>query len=375
MADNTVRHNSPDPTRYHNNIGGMPGTMIPRSGRDGQSKAFDPNKAQTVIVDPGEPGGNFSLDMSTLSGYKDKFNLAAMRPEVSDDPSAFYRGFSEAFKEEKQIHEELEVKLTQTLKEPITVAEPLKPIEPLASFPPVRGPAGPSYEEYADLPHESELEKYDAPRDTDGAIQQLLEEEKSKADNELHRQRERNSMHDRQSPNMSPGSYQQAEMSDVRKHVSRQGDAINSLIGAINRLAEKSAEPPSHPAPSSPPEKEAEEKVEPPIPPMASLKIPFLEGDKPQRPLYETYFETPQMGTMAARYHCVVVGQDCLALVYDTRFEDGFQYLPPNLGEERVKVSVPKLGNSVYTCSSLGLHWDIGCLDVIILIKHEDEEQ
>jgi len=102
--------------------------------------------------------------------------------------------------------------------------------------------------------------------------------------------------------------------------------------------------------------------------------VPFLEGDKPQKPQYETYFEMSKMGTMAARYHAVIDGQDCVALVYDTRFEDGFQYLPPNLGEEKIKVSVPKLNNAAYTCSSLGLHWTLGCMDVVILIKHAEGE-
>ena len=102
--------------------------------------------------------------------------------------------------------------------------------------------------------------------------------------------------------------------------------------------------------------------------------IPFLEGDKPQRPNYEIYFEMPKMGTMAARYHAVVEGNDCLALIYDTRFEDGFQYLPPSLGEEQISVSVPKLSKTPYTCSSLGLHWTLGCMDVVILIKHSNGE-
>ena len=81
-----------------------------------------------------------------------------------------------------------------------------------------------------------------------------------------------------------------------------------------------------------------------------------------------------KMGTMSARYHSVVEGQDCIALIYDTRFEDGFQYLPPNLAEEKIGVSVPKLNNTKYMCSSLGLHWSLGCLDVVILIKHGGSE-
>jgi hypothetical protein len=148
------------------------------------------------------------------------------------------------------------------------------------------------------------------------------------------------------------------------QQMTQQRDAINALISAQTTK-------------SVPAEKTAvvEDKVEE-APEAAAVflhNIPFLAGDKPQRPQYETYFEMSKMGTMAARYHSVIEGSDCLALIYDTRFEDGFQYLPPSLGEERITVSIPKLDNAVYTCSSLGLHWTLGCMDVVILIKHEEE--
>jgi hypothetical protein len=106
-------------------------------------------------------------------------------------------------------------------------------------------------------------------------------------------------------------------------------------------------------------------------PPSLDLGISFLIGS-PQKPQYEVYFTLGQLGTIAARYHAVVVGQDCLALVYDTRFEDGFQYLPPYLGEEQLSVTVPQL-KTRFTCSSLNLHLPLGRLDIVILLKHNGE--
>lgn len=358
MADTSVRADTPDPKKYHQNVGGIPGTMLPRSGKDGQSLAFNPNTPQTVIVDPGEEGGGFQLDISSLSKVKRRFNSKAGRTEVLEDPSTFYRELSQEFVEKEQLKEELQTKLQEKLKEP-TMPEPIKPIDAL---PPVGQPAPPPQPQpnHA-LPAEEEMEKAAASHDTEGAIDRLLAEEKLK----------------------QATAKPNPEIDAIKASVNKQGEAINALIGLVQGMAEKSAEPPVEPAPKPAHVQRAEEEVEADMErekadanksAFESLNIPFLTHAKPQRPQYETYFEMDKMGTMAARYHAVVAGQDCLALVYDTRFEDGFQYLPPNLGEERIVVSVPKLGNASYTCSSLGLHWSLGCLDVVILIKHGDTE-
>lgn len=372
MADNSIRVDTPDPKKYHQNVGGIPGTMIPRSGKDGQSLAFDPNKPQTVIVDPGEEGGGFQLDISELSKAKSRFNSAAVRSEVLDDPSIFYRELSKESAEKGQLKEELTTKLQEKLKEP-TVPEPIQPINALPSIVEVHQPANPVPPEMPpslgavpdpthDLPDEATMEKMANNFDTEGAIQKLLEEEKMK---EAMKQPD-------------------PEMQQIKANLNQQGAAINSLIGAVNKLIQHGQQPAPASAPSNPAHVvRAEEEVEAEMKQEAadveksafeSLQIPFLNNKKPTRPQYETYFEMGKLGTMAARYHAVVPGQDCLALVYDTRFEDGFQYLPPNLGEERVTVSVPKLDNATYSCSSLGLHWSLGCLDIVILIKHGDME-
>jgi len=100
-----------------------------------------------------------------------------------------------------------------------------------------------------------------------------------------------------------------------------------------------------------------------------TLGIPFLASAVPAKPAFTVYFEFAQLGTMSARYHQVVDAKDCLVLVYDSRFEYGQQYLPPNLGPEQpINVGVAETGLS-YNVASLGLSWTLGCLDFVLLIK------
>jgi hypothetical protein len=375
MADTRIRNNSPDPTQYHEDVASMPGTMIPRAGISGESLGFNHNVPNRVIVDPGEDGGGFTLDMEALAGTRKKFNSAALRAEVAADPTAFYRGLAEA--QNEPTPPQTPNPKDNEMPKPDT-PDRADPQESLKQLPPI-----PS------LPDSSI-------RDVTGPLEKMLLEEKEKAAMREVQDREQMEIQlrsaeatrvtplDLQNLNQRPvydGGYHpppfepprsepsvspeaNLQMVQMFQQMTQQRDAINALISAQTTK-------------SVPAEKTAvvEDKVEE-APEAAAVflhNIPFLAGDKPQRPQYETYFEMSKMGTMAARYHSVIEGSDCLALIYDTRFEDGFQYLPPSLGEERITVSIPKLDNAVYTCSSLGLHWTLGCMDVVILIKHEEE--
>jgi hypothetical protein len=142
------------------------------------------------------------------------------------------------------------------------------------------------------------------------------------------------------------------------QQLSDQTNLLNALVGRVNRLSAASTE-----------NKEMPDSIQTAF---SKLQIPFFSGVKPERPQYEVYFEMAKLGTISARYHAVVASDACVALIYDTRFEDGFQYLPPNLGEEQIMVSVPKT-KETYACSSLGLHWSLGCLDVVILIRYKED--
>lgn len=327
MADNTVRADTPDPTKYFPNRGGMPGTMIPRSGKDGQSLGFDHNRPQKVIVDPGEVGGGFELDLAELGKHKKTFNAAATKATVASDVTSFYR--------------ELSQRLAAPEPEPVKEKPVSEPIKPLEALPPIQ-------------PLPNLTPELTAPADAAAEVERMIAEQAQKAA-ELKRQYFAPPV----APMPDPALYQQ---------LNQQTQLINALIERVNVMSSKPPErlPDVKPEPEQDPAAQAAEAF-------ASLQIPFLSGEKAIRPEYETYFEMAKMGTMAARYHAVVPGQSCLALIYDTRFVDGFQYLPPNLGEERLTVSVPKL-KQTYVCSSLGLHWSLGCLDVVILILHKGDE-
>jgi hypothetical protein len=338
-----LKHNSPDETKYHQSSD-IPGTMLPRAAKDGQSMAFDPNQPQTVIVDPGEAGGGFSVDMASFANIKGEFNKSAGKKETLQDPTNFYRQVSELTKSSlKETKKPAKVSTVSS-----SEYKPISPLEKLSSGAP-------------DIAAVS------------ATVNDLVAEEKKRAegaDTMREQVNRRLELPDSSHPGFVAGPDPQ-----ILAMLDRQSEALNQVISVVNTLSTSHQDKKTF-------AKEAEEAVsstptnaefeEPPK--RQPTNIPFLDADKPGRPKYETYFEMSKMGTMAARYHAVVEGKDCLGLIYDTRFEDGFQYLPPNLGEERITITVPELGNKAYTCSSLGLNWSIGCLDVVILIKHGDGE-
>jgi len=346
MADNSVRADTPDPSKYHPNNGGVPGVMLPRSDRDGRSLAFDPNKPHTVIVDPGEPGGGFHLDVSRL-GSDSKFNAAARKVGNSGDVSQFYRDLSTRLDKESQMSPQPAAPAAAPAPAPAASAPAqvsaalAAPLQRLQELPPVPTAGSPATE---------------SSRGVEGSLQSLLEEEKVKA------AREEQNVYDQ-------------VLRQARQEMSQHAEVINSLVSAVQAIQQSNAEPAAKPAAEpAPPATGAADAAED-VASRHSTGVAFLDRGHPGRPEFEAFFEMDPMGTISARYHAVVEGSCCLALVYDTRFEDGFQYLPPNLGETRIKVSVPKLDGKVYNCSSLGIHWTLGCLDVVILITHESDKE
>lgn len=103
-----------------------------------------------------------------------------------------------------------------------------------------------------------------------------------------------------------------------------------------------------------------------------TLNMRFINGPHPTKPKKQVFFEMPGSGTMAARYHAVIEDKNCLVLVTDSRFEDGPQYLPPDLGAKVITVGIPQTGSKEakeIECCSMGFHFNIGVLDIILLVK------
>lgn len=99
------------------------------------------------------------------------------------------------------------------------------------------------------------------------------------------------------------------------------------------------------------------------------LKIDFVVGPTPLKPRRRVIFSLPH-GKQSAYFHGVYESEACVALVYDTRYE-GSQLLLENLGEAQITLAVD---DEVHTVSSLGLNFQIGVLDVVVLVKHTEEE-
>ena len=103
-----------------------------------------------------------------------------------------------------------------------------------------------------------------------------------------------------------------------------------------------------------------------------TLKMPFVTGPLPHKAKHQVFFEFEGIGKQSARYHDVIESDHCVALVYDTRYEDGTQYLPPDLGDKQIRLHVPHL-KKTFTVSSMGFTYACGVLDHIVLVKHDEE--
>jgi hypothetical protein len=96
-------------------------------------------------------------------------------------------------------------------------------------------------------------------------------------------------------------------------------------------------------------------------------------GETPKKPEAQIIVELGgAAGSITTRYHAVIKGGGCVVLVYDTRYQDGNQWAPSDMGSDGIKMHCPSMDES-FTISSMGLQFSLGVLDVIVLIQHEAE--
>ena len=103
-----------------------------------------------------------------------------------------------------------------------------------------------------------------------------------------------------------------------------------------------------------------------------ALKLPYVVGPRGVKPRRQVFFALPQVGNHAVRYHDVIVAKNNITLVYDTRYEDGDMYVPPELGDTEVSVHVPHL-KKTFKVASIGLLFSLGVFDLVVLPKHAEE--
>ena len=101
----------------------------------------------------------------------------------------------------------------------------------------------------------------------------------------------------------------------------------------------------------------------------SALDLASLPPAKPRHRV-SFNFDTPDgagLGSLRTRYHAVCDGEKCVALVYDTRFEDGDQYVPP------ARPNLPFLfrddvAEREFNALNIGLYFSLGTLEVIVLV-------
>jgi hypothetical protein len=98
-----------------------------------------------------------------------------------------------------------------------------------------------------------------------------------------------------------------------------------------------------------------------------TLSILCVSGPKAQKPKRQVIFELGDFGTLSAYYHDVVEGKNCIVMIYDTRYTDKEQYLPPFMADKKLNVCVPHLRKR-YELGSIGLNVTWGVFDIVTLV-------
>lgn len=102
------------------------------------------------------------------------------------------------------------------------------------------------------------------------------------------------------------------------------------------------------------------------------LNLAFVNGPLPLKAKRRVMFELPEAGQFSTVYHEVIDSARCVALVYDTRYVDGTQYVPPDLPDKVFSLHVPHMKKTIEV-SSMGLTFSLGVFDVIVLVKAGDK--
>ena len=321
-----IEVHTPDSSKYHPGLTAY-GTTIPSSTKGGASRGFDPNKSVLVVVDPDMEDGNKVVDYSKFAKHKDLFNIK-VNQIGSHDPESAFRAIVEAaadIEEAEKLSAAPSASPKPRLKEKTVMSKDKITLSPILK------------ETSAPLPGVEEMNRGE----------------------DIH-----------MASDTSTGLSQQLAM---------QTEVLSQMAGVLANLRYPSSEAPV--AAELPVQTVAQvrdevhdEKVrDKVISGFETLEMSFVNGPLPVKPKKEVYFEMPNMGTMAARYHEIQDGGTCLALIYDTRYEDGYQFMPPALGDVKIKMTIPK-ENKIYYCSSVGIHFNCGVLDIVVLFKHSHED-
>lgn len=131
---------------------------------------------------------------------------------------------------------------------------------------------------------------------------------------------------------------------------------VDSRMPAVSQAAVPAVSTPPASVPAS---------VSPPAPP------PEWRAPKPRE---QVVFNLEQFGTIRAYYHTVVRTDKVVALAYDTRYDQGVQYDPPNTPQP-IQITInPSGGNKPESLQVIaaGIQFPYGSLMFTILIVHDE---
>lgn len=345
-----VRH-TPDPSAYHENISGY-GVTIPASTTEGGSMGFDPTAPQKVVVDPDIAGGNTVVDFSLFRKDAAEFNKAVNESGfTTQDASSAYLAAAKKISEKEEM-----TKIKEKEKEKLALEKKLASEKR-------RAHAAMAHDngEYYDGGGSSPLPPMPRPPQPRGnaaapTMLPLLVEQ------------------------MLVGMAQQRETINdlIALQTEKAGVVDEALYAGTPKTLGNTDEVIDEEETGVTTTQIAEEEIkvkstERLIAGFETLEMPFITGPLAMKPKKEVYFEMPNAGTMAARYHDIRDGGSCLALIYDTRYEDGIQFMPPTLGDTKIRITLPR-ENKTYVASSLGIHFNCGVLDVVVMFKHAEEQ-
>lgn len=426
-GDSPVVRHAPDDGQYHLPDPAVAGKLpassrygefvtIPRARRDGASTGFDAQTAGVVHVDPDAPDGGVLVDLAHLS----RRDLDAAIASSHWPHQVFYKlGEQPALAAPARAS----VEASQTARAPervspllaggyvvprslpdgrqyVTPAQerPMRPLSEIAaphgltqedSMLPTDPPRSPlplplphpaqaasapvvaapnAYQPQAQQPQAQQPQAY-YPPSGDPALYATLEQLTAMMGRLVVRL-------DNPAPTLAPSapaSPPPEPLSAVVTSVNGRSGHKRSAVFAEDDLVPIGRARRSEPRDSPAREAGAREADEPPREAVAgykSLKLDFVDGPDPRKPACQVIFDLPGAGRMSPWYHAVVESATCVALVYDTRYESGAQYLPPDLGDTEIALHAPGLRRS-FTVSSMGLSFPLGAFDVAVLIKHD----
>lgn len=97
-----------------------------------------------------------------------------------------------------------------------------------------------------------------------------------------------------------------------------------------------------------------------------TLKIPFINGPTAGKARSQAFFSLSNGAKMSATFHGIVEAKTCVVLVYDTRYEDGVQFMPPEALDGPIQLTVAA-SKKEYSVLSVGTVFRLGVLDFIVL--------